>query len=109
MKLTFIPAPGWPCRVISADDAQPEESWSPQAGNKRIAAPTAQADASVLPAAPKPLPPGSCPHCPDRPLLFQARQQANYYRAMFRAAKQREAQKDARIARLGCDRRTGQG
>src|ERR1035438_2657509 len=108
MKLTFIPAPGSPCRVISADDPQPEESWSPQAANKRIAAPAApstQADAppaaaepavSVLPAAPsprpctteppsdsspastgapdflEPLPPGSCPHCPDRPLLFQA-------------------------------------
>jgi transposase len=135
MKLTFIPAPGSPCRVISADDPQPEESWSPQATNKRIAgpaAPTTQTDAqpaavehaaSVLPAAPpgpsatehpsdslpagtdapdflKPLAPGSCPHCPDRPLLFQARQQANYYRAMFRAAKQREATKDARIAQL---------
>src|SRR5271156_557205 len=45
-----------------------------------------------------PLPPGSCPHCPDWPLLLQARQQANYYRAMFCAAKQREAAKDARIA-----------
>jgi transposase len=136
MNLTFIPAPGSPYRVISADDPQPEESWSPQAANKRIAspaAPTTQADpppaavehaASVLPAALppgptgaehslapspactdapdflKPLPLGSCPHCPDRPLLFQARQQANYYRAMFRAAKQREANKDARIAHL---------
>src|SRR5262249_14535229 len=136
MKLTFIPAPGSPCRVLSADDPQPEESWSPQATNKRItpaAAPTTQADASpaavepatsVLPAAPplgpsatepasdsspactdapdflKPLPPGSCLHCPDRPLLFQARQQANYYRAMFLLAKQREATKDARIAHL---------
>jgi transposase len=48
----------------------------------------------------KPLPPGSCPHCPDRPLLIQARQQANYYRALFRAAKKREATKDARIAEL---------
>src|SRR5207248_3300274 len=104
-------------------DPQPEESWSPQAINKRIApspAPTAAADAptaageraaSVLPAAPpgpsaaadssdsspagadapdflEPLARGCCPHCPDRPLLFQARQQANYYRALFRAAKQ---------------------
>src|SRR5262249_19185184 len=136
MKLTFIPAPDSPCRVISADDPQPEESWSPHAANKRIApraAPTTQADvpfagvadvASVLPAAPppgpsatehpsssspagtdapdfpKPLPAGSCPHCPDRPLLFQARQQANYYRALFRRAKQRQATKDARIAQL---------
>ena len=133
MKLTFIPAPGSPCRVLSADDPQPEESWSPAATNKRIApaaAPTTQADtspaaveptASVLPAGPspgpcttehpspagtdapdflKPLPPGSCPHCPDRPLLFQARQQANYYRALFQGAKQREATKDARIAQL---------
>ncbi len=48
----------------------------------------------------KPLPPGSCPHCPDRPLLWQARQQANYYHTRFRAAKQREATKDARIAQL---------
>jgi transposase len=134
MKLTFIPAPGSPCRVVSADDPQPEESWSPAATNKRIAsavAPTTQADvqpttaehASVLPAAPldpsatespfdssqpcadapdflPPLPPGCCPHCPDRPLLFQARQQANYYRAMFRAAKQRQATLAARIAQL---------
>src|SRR3954464_755883 len=121
MKLTFIPAPGSPCRVTSADDPQPEESWSPQAPNKRIAAPAAprtQTDAApasssatehpsdsspVGTAAPdflEPLPPGSCPHCPDRPLLFQARQQANYYRAMFLAAKQREATKAARIAEL---------
>jgi transposase len=135
MKLTFIPGPDSPCRVIAADDPQPEESWSPQAVHKRIAlppAPTAATEAasaagehaaSVLPAAPpgpwatedssdsspagtdapdflKPLPRGSCPHCPDRPLLFQARQQAHYYRALFRAAKQREATKDARIAEL---------
>src|SRR5436853_2703977 len=130
MKLTFIPAPGSPSRVISADDPQPEESWSEQATNKRIApaaAPATQADAfatSVLPAcalpgpcttqhpsdsspagtdAPDfllPLARGSCPHCPDRPLLFQARQQANYYNAMFRLAKQREAAKDAHIALL---------
>jgi transposase len=53
----------------------------------------------------KPLPGGSCPHCPDRPLLFQARQQANYYRALFRAAKQREATKDARIAQLEAENR----
>jgi transposase len=129
MKLTFIPAPGSPCRVISADDAQPEESWSPQATNKRIASPTAPTTPAAAPPAAvahatavrpaatehpsdsssagtdapdflKPLPPGSCPHCPDRPLLVQARQQANYYRALFRAAKQREATKDARIAQL---------
>jgi transposase len=140
MKLTFISAPESPCRVISADDPQPEESWSPQAANKRITppvAPSTQADtppaagehaASVLPAAPpgpcateppsdslpactdapdfrKPLPPGCCPHCPDRPLLIQARQQANYYRALFRAAKQREATKDARIAELEAENR----
>src|SRR5258708_7690249 len=66
MKLTFIPAPGSPCRVISADDAQPEESWSRHATSKRIAplaAPTTQGDVlpaagehapSVLPAAPSP-------------------------------------------------------
>jgi transposase len=132
MKLSFIPAPDSPYRVISADDPQPEESWSPQVANKRIAASTTPTDvppaavehaASVLPAAPlpgpsatklpsdssqactdpdflKPLPPASCTACPDRPLLFQARQQANYYRAMFQAAKQREATKDARIAQL---------
>src|SRR5258708_26765940 len=115
MKVTFIPGPGSSCRVISADDPQPEESGSSQARNKRIAppaAPTTQADAppaavehapSVLPGALpgpsatktpsvsspacldepdflKPLPPGSCTHCPDRPLLFQARQQPHYYR-----------------------------
>lgn len=133
MKLTFIPAPGSPYRVTSADDPQPEQSWSPQASSKRVVASTTQADvppaavehaASALPAAPPPgpsatnpppdssqagtaapdflppLPPGSCPHCPDRPLLFQARQQANFYRAMFQAAKQREATKAARITEL---------
>lgn len=141
MKLTFIPAPGSPCRVISADDPQPEESWSPQATNKRIApaaAPRSQPNASsaavehaasALPAALppdssagehpsdslsactdapgflEPLPPGSCPDCPDRPLLVQARQQANYYRAMFRASKQREATKDARISELEAENR----
>ena len=53
----------------------------------------------------KPLPPGSCPHCPDRLLLYEARQQAHFYRAMFRAAKQREATKDARIAELEAENR----
>jgi transposase len=136
MKLTFIPAPGSPCRVLAADDPQPEESWSPQATNKRIApppGPTTQADgpraaaehtgsahppttlpgpsptehaSDSLPAPTlspdflQPLPPRSCPDCPDRPLLFQARQQAHYYRALFDAAKQREAKKDSRIAEL---------
>jgi transposase len=140
MKLTFIPAPDSPCRVISANDPQPEESWSSQAPHKLIAppaAPTTQGDAppaavehapSVLPGALpgpsatetpsvsspacsdepdflKPLPPGSCTHCPDRPLLFQARQQAHYYRALFRAAKQRESTRDARIAQLEAEAR----
>jgi transposase len=135
MNLTFIPGPDSPWRVIAADDPQPEESWSEQAVNKRIApaaAPTPPAAAppaagehatAVLPAAlpgpsasehPSasspagteppdflgPLPPGSCLHCPDRPLLFQARQQANYYRALFQRAKQREATKAARITEL---------
>jgi len=136
VKLTFTPDPGSPCRVIFADDPQPEESWSAHATNKRIAppaAPTTPIDVlpavvehafPVLPAAPppapfaaelpsdsspacttdpdflKPLPLGSCPCCPDRPLLFEARQQANYYRAVFRTAKQREATKDVRIAEL---------
>jgi len=135
MKLTFIPDPRSPCRVIAADDPQPEESWSPQAINKRIApapAPSNLADGptsadehatAVLPAPPPapsaaeppkdaslaageaadflpPLPPGCCPDCPDRSVLIQTRQQANFYRAMLRAAKQREAAKDARIAEL---------
>jgi transposase len=38
-------------------------------------------------------------------LLVQARQQANYYRALFRAAKQREVTKDARIAELEAENR----
>lgn len=53
MKLTFLPAPGSPCRVIAADDPQPEESWSPQATNKRIAplpGPTPPADGPRTPA-----------------------------------------------------------
>jgi transposase len=136
MQLIFIPAPGSPCRVICADDPQPEESWSPKATDKRIApplGPTPQAVeprsavesaasappptilpspsataplGGIVPAATatpdflEPLPPGSCPHCPDRPLLLQTRQQAHFYRAMFQAAKQREASKDARIAEL---------
>lgn len=136
MQLTFIPAPGSPCRVISADDPQPEESWAPHATDKRIAPPAgptsplgqprpavasaaAASPPSTLPspsavAAPggclpaatatpdflAPLPPGSCPHCPDRPLLWQTRQQAHFYRALFHAAKQREATKDTHIAEL---------
>jgi transposase len=136
MQLTFIPAPGSPCRVLSADDPQPEASWSPRATDKRIAplsGPTTQADeprsaTASTASAPtpttrpgpcateppcdsspagtdtpdflEPLPPGSCPHCPDRPLLIQTRQPAHFYRARFQAAKQREASKDARIAGL---------
>jgi transposase len=52
-----------------------------------------------------PLPPGSCLHCPDRPLLTQARQQANFYHNRFCTAKQREATKDARIAELEAENR----
>jgi transposase len=107
MKLTFIPEPGSPYRVISADDPQPAESWSDRAPNKRIAPPSApmrssdSSDADTdAPDFLPPLPLGSCPHCPDRPLLTQARQQANFYRNRFLAAKQREATKDARIAEL---------
>jgi len=132
MQLTFIPAPGSPCRVIFATDPQPEESWSPNATDKRIAPPVGPSNqaveahsavsapppttlhspsatvpptgclsaATATPDFLEPLPRGSCPHCPDRPLLFQARQQAHYYRALFQAAKQREAIKDARIAQL---------
>lgn len=37
MKLTFIPDPGSPCRVITADDPQPEESWRDKATEKNIA------------------------------------------------------------------------
>jgi transposase len=141
VKLTFIPAPGSPCRVVAADDPQPEEAWSPQAPNKRIAplpGPATQAygprttaehaawapppttpptpspaehPSDSLPASThspdflEPLPPRSCPDCPDRPLLFQARQQAHYYRALFQAAKQRETNKDARIAELEAENR----
>jgi transposase len=107
MKLTFIPDPGSPARVISADDQQPAESWSDHAPNKRIAPPPAPVRSSDSSAAGAdepdflpPLPLGSCPDCPDRPLLIQARQQANFYRNRFHAAKQREATKDARIAEL---------
>src|SRR4051812_40923154 len=85
MKLTFIPAPGSPCRVLEADDPQPEESWSPQATNIRIApaaAPRPQPDvpappfdppARALPAAPEPdssasePPSDSSPACTDVP------------------------------------------
>jgi transposase len=135
MKLTFIPAPTSPCRVISADDPQPEQSWSPLAANQRLAPaepPTDSAEhsasspfpaalhdpcANQLPAdfSPagstdssdflEPLARGCCPHCPDRPLLVRARQLAHYYRSRFQAAKQREATKDARIAHLEAELR----
>jgi transposase len=39
MKLTFTPAPGSPCRVIAADDPQPEGSWADGVADKRIAEP----------------------------------------------------------------------
>ena len=116
MKLTFIPAPGSRCRVIAADDEQPEGSWaegtkgakpSPSAG------PTPQATTAALPP-PAPLSPSapgdslpllSCPDCPDRPQFLQARQQAGYYRALFVAAKKRETDFQARIAQLEAENR----
>src|SRR3954452_16164284 len=101
MKLTFTPAPGSPCRVIAADDPQPEESWADWVAEKRIAAadgtatsedaccPTAGDPAATpLPSSvaeppsahaadfPGPLAPLCCPACPDRLQFIQARQQA---------------------------------
>ena len=49
MKLTFIPAPGSPCRVVLADDPQPEESWSARATDKRIAPPVGPTTQAVEP------------------------------------------------------------
>ncbi len=132
MKLTFTPAPGSPARVLAADDPQPQHSCSAQATNTTIAPQTpttALADQAHTPDQPddalpstdgssepktadndepdflEPLAAGSCPQCPDRHRLIQARQQAHYYRAMFRAAKQREADKEARIAQLQAENR----
>lgn len=52
-----------------------------------------------------PLPRLSCPDCPDLAQFLQARQQAGYYRALFLAAKQREAILDARVAHLEAENR----
>jgi transposase len=108
MKLTFIPAPGSPCRVIAADDEQPEGSWAEWA-TPSSAAPAAQGTPSVAllppagetpPAFTEPLAVLTCLHCPDRSLFIQARQQAGYYRSRFEAARKREADLKARIAEL---------
>src|ERR1700722_17052347 len=110
MKLTFTPTPGSPCRVIAADDEQPEGSWAEWAKPSPTASGTTAAalspPACETPSAfPDPLPPLSCPHCPDRPLFFQARQQTGYYRSRFEAARKREADLKARIAELEAENR----
>ena len=115
MRLTFIPNPDSPVRVIAADDPQPFESWSAHASDIRIAsfldsdtdpsqspAPltselTADLSASPLPDFLGPLPPLTCPHCPDRRQFLAARQQAGYYHALWSAAKRREAKLQARL------------
>ena len=117
MKLTFIPAPGSRYRVIAADDEQPEGSWAEGAKPAPSVGPTPQGTAAALPPPPPPappslpappdsLPPLSCPDCPDRPQFLQARQQAGYYRALFAAAKKREAELQARIAHLEAENRS---
>jgi transposase len=135
MKLTFIPGPDSPWRVIAAADPQPPESWAewvvpspaaqpatpspsasppapPPSAQPAIEAPTASqppADAGPasvsLPAFLGPLSPLSCSACPDRTQFLQARQQAGYYRSRFEAAKKREADLNARIAELEAENR----
>src|ERR1700688_4979359 len=102
MKLTFTPGPDSPWRVIAADDEQPPGSWaewpplSPSAQPAQVdpvPLPTLATETSSAgkPAFLGPLPPLSCPDCPDRSTFYQARQQAGYYRALFDAAKKNEA------------------
>jgi transposase len=98
---------------MAADDEQPPESWAewvrpatavPPVGPALSAAeppPAADTPAAFL----DPLPPLSCPHCPDRPGFLQARQQAGFYRSLFHACKRREAALNARIAELEADNR----
>src|SRR4051812_21672453 len=121
MKLTFIPAPGSPWRVIAADDPQPPESWAEWAPPQSSVAPAApspsvqgDAEATATPAPPAgpesssasepalldPLPPLVCPDCLDRPQFYQARQQAGYYRSRFDDAKKREAFLKSLVAEL---------
>jgi transposase len=116
MKLTFIPGPDSPWRVIAADDEQPPESWAEWVTPPPSAQPAPAAPVPLPPLAPEtspagqaaflgPLPPLSCPDCPDRSQFYQARQQAGYYRALFDAAKKREADLQARIAELEAENR----
>jgi transposase len=57
MNLTFIPAPGSPCRVIAADDPQPAGSWS-----ERVLASADSPPTCVLaPSAPAATPSGDAP------------------------------------------------
>jgi transposase len=102
MKLTFIPAPGSPWRVVSSDNT-PEET--PTVIDTAPSSPTPVAEAPAEPVFLGPLPSLCCPDCPDRSQFYQARQLAGYYRAMFDAAKLREVDLKARIAQLEADNR----
>jgi transposase len=102
MKLTFIPAPGSPWRVVSSDDTPGETSTVVAAGaSSPVPAPEAVPEPAFL----GPLPSLCCPHCPDRPHFYQARQQAGYYRAMFDAAKRRVVDLQTRLAQLEAENR----
>ena len=99
MKLTFTPAPGSPWRVVSSDDTtqdRPAVTGPSAFSPAPDAVPQAPPEAAFL----APLSPLCCPDCPDRSTFLQARQQAGYYRALFNAAKRREADHKTYITQL---------
>lgn len=94
MKLTFIPAPESSWREVSSDDAPEEPPTLDAPASSPV--PPVLAEPDFL----GPLPRLSCPNCPDLAQFLEARQQAGYYRALFLAAKRREAILEARLAHL---------
>lgn len=94
MKLTFIPAPESSWREVSSDDALEEPPTLDAPASSPI--PPVLAEPDFL----GPLPRLSCPDCPDLAQFLEARQQAGYYRSLFLAAKQREANLQSHTALL---------
>jgi transposase len=83
--------------VVSSDDTT---EGTPTLEDHAVSSPARVPEPAQSPAFLAPLPKLSCPDCPDRPQFLQARQQAGYYRALFDAAKLREADLNAHVALL---------
>src|SRR3954464_15833329 len=97
MKLSFTPAPGSPWREVSfANTTEEMPTVIDDIASSPVPVPEIPPEPSFL----GPLPTLCCPGCPDRSQFYQARQQAGYYRALFDAAKKREAGLEACVAHL---------